>query len=377
MASLYKRDGGTYYAQFYDSERSPSRKRLSLRTSTKSTARRKLTELEDAFVEGKFDPWANNERKADPFNYDRPEPSRDASLSDAIEKFAEAKRKQGRSERTIGTYRNLWERFANRFREGTTLSGVSPSDIEAFCYDDSVTSATRHKRYRHLHAILSWAEEEDLVAESPVEDVSAPQKEEKLPTPVRKEDLPKLCSAVAKRYRKLRRESNCRRRQIIWAIPVFRWAFYTGMRATEIGRLRWKHIDRERGLIRITEQKNRKAQTIPLISPAEQVLQSVPSTNSDEAYVFRTPDGPIAERNPENFGQRASKHFCQARRDSEIERDLTFHDLRAGFATVLADAGKSAHVIREAMRHASLEMALRYVRVSRQRLHSEMESAFS
>jgi integrase len=148
------------------------------------------------------------------------------------------------------------------------------------------------------------------------------------------------------------------------------------MRATEIGRLRWKHIDRERGLIRITEQKNRKAQTIPLISPAEEVLRSVPRTNSDSAYVFRAPGGPIAERNPENFGQRASKHFCQARRDSEIDRELTFHDLRAGFATALADAGKSAHVIREAMRHASLEMALKYVRVSRQRLHSEMESAF-
>ncbi|MCS3658511.1 tyrosine-type recombinase/integrase [Salinibacter ruber] len=376
MASLYKRNSGTYYAQFYDSKRSPSRKRFSLRTSTKRSARQKLTELENAFVEGKFDPWANNERKADPFNYDRSEPSRDASLSDAIRQFAEAKRKQGRSERTIGTYRNLWERFADRFREGTTLSGVSPSDIEAFCYDDSVTSATRHKRYRHLHAILSWAEEEDLVAESPIGDISAPQKEEKLPTPVRKEDLPKLCSAVAKRYRKLRREGNCRPRQIIWAIPVFRWAFFTGMRATEIGRLRWKHIDQERGLIRITEQKNRKAQTIPLISPAEQVLRSVPRTNNDEAYVFRTPDGPIAERNAENFGQTASRHFCQARRDSEIDRELTFHDLRAGFATALADAGKSAHVIREAMRHSSLKMALKYVRVSRQRLHSEMESAF-
>jgi integrase len=375
MASLYKRDSGTYYAQFYDSERSPSRKRFSLRTSSKSTARRKLTNLEDAFVEDKFDPWANG-RKADPFNYDRPEPSRDTSLSDAIEQFAEAKRKQGRSERTVSTYRNLWERFIDRFREGTKLSGISPSDVEAFCYDDDVSSATRHKRYRHLHAILSWAEEEGLTTQSPVEDVSAPQKEEKLPTPVRKEDLPKLCSAVAERYRKLRQEGKCQPRQIVWTIPVFQWAFYTGMRASEIGRLRWRHVDRDRGLIRITEQKNRKAQTIPLISAAEQVLESVPEANTGAAYVFRAPGSPTAERNPEIFGQTASRHFCQARRDSEIDRELTFHDLRAGFATVLADAGKSAHVIREAMRHSSLQMALKYVRVSNQRLQSEMEEAF-
>ncbi|WP_263834264.1 tyrosine-type recombinase/integrase [Salinibacter sp.] len=117
-------------------------------------------------------------------------------------------------------------------------------------------------------------------------------------------------------------------------------------------------------------------QRLPRTSVLELLYTSEPFTNSDSAYVYHMPDGPIAQRNPENFGQVASRHFCQARRDSEIDRELTFHDLRAGFATVLADAGKSAHVIREAMRHSSLKMALKYVRVSRQRLHSEMESAF-
>jgi integrase len=376
MASLYQRSNGNYYASFYDSNRQPKRKRLSLKTNRKRPARRKLSELEDAYIEGRFDPWDTNSRKSDPFNYDRPVQNRKTTVIEVIEGFAECKKKQGRSDRTIDTYRGVWNRFTEHVGGSTDLSAITASKVEAFCYDESVTSATRHKRYRHLHAILSWAEEEDLVAESPVEDVSAPQKEEKLPTPVRKEDLPKLCSAVANRYRKLRREGNCRPRQIIWAIPVFRWAFYTGMRATEIGRLRWKHIDRERGLIRITVQKNRKAQTIPLISPAEQVLQSVPDANKDSAYVFKAPEGPTVERNPENFGQTASKHFCRARRDSEIEREITFHDLRAGFATALADAGKSAHVIREAMRHSSLQMALKYVRVSRNQLREEMRDAF-
>jgi integrase len=376
MASLYERDNGTFYAQFYDSKRNPNRKRFSLRTSTKRTARRKLTELEDAYVEGTFDPWSTDSRKSDPFNYDRPAEENNTTVSEAIERFAETKEKQGRSERTIDTYRGVWSRFTDRVGGSTNLSGVTASNVEAFCHDRSVSDATRHKRWRHVRAVLNWAEEKDMIASTPTENVDPPQRADELPTPVRKDDLPRLCTAVAERYREKRRKNHCRPRQIIWVIPVFRWAFYTGMRTTEIGRLRWKHIDRERGLIRISEQKNRKAQTIPLISPAEQVLQSLPRTNGDEAYVFRSPNGPIEERNPESFGRSASRHFCQARRDSEIDRELTFHDLRAGFATVLADAGKSAHVIREAMRHSSLKMALRYVRVSRQRLHSEMESAF-
>jgi hypothetical protein len=39
MASLVKR-GGTYYAQFYDGTRHPERKRLSLKTTRKTVARR-------------------------------------------------------------------------------------------------------------------------------------------------------------------------------------------------------------------------------------------------------------------------------------------------------------------------------------------------
>lgn len=100
-------------------------------------------------------------------------------------------------------------------------------------------------------------------------------------------------------------------------------------------------------------------QKLPHASDLEILQTGKPVTNSDRAYVVKAPGGPIAECNPENFGQIASVHFCKARRDSGIECELTFHDLRAGFATVLADAGKSAHVIREAMRHASLDMGLK------------------
>jgi integrase len=148
------------------------------------------------------------------------------------------------------------------------------------------------------------------------------------------------------------------------------------MRATEVGRLRWGHIDTERGLIALHEQKSGKAQTIPLVTKAREVLRYVPGPREPDVYVFRTPRSPLRDRNEKCFGQTASRHFSRARDHAGISRPLTFHDLRAGFASMLAEAGKSAHVIREAMRHADLTMALKYVRVSRKRLRSEMEDAF-
>ncbi len=375
MASIYKRNSGTYYASFYDSNRTPQRKRLSLKTSDKRSARRKLTELENAFVEGKFDPWACGKR-SDPFNYDQPERPEEISLQEAIERFIAAKRNEGRSERTLDTYRGIWRRFSERVGSETLLDDLGTSEITAYCHDNSVSPATQHKRWRHLQSVLNWAKENGLLTSSPAEDITPPKKQEKLPTPVRKDDLPLLCKAVADGYREKRREGYCRPGELIWAIPVFRWAFYTGMRASEIGRLKWEHIDRKRGLIRIEKQKNRKAQTIPLIDKACSVLRHAPEPRPSDGYVFRTPNGPIRDRNPKSFAETASRRFCKARRRSEIDRDLTFHDLRAGFATALADAGKSAHVIKDAMRHADLKMALRYVNVSNSRLRSELEDTF-
>lgn len=375
MASLFKRSNGTYYAKFYDSNRSPQRKRFSLRTSRQRTARRKLTELEDAFVEGKFDPWASDVR-SDPFNYDQPVRREEITLEDLIMRFSEEKIQQGRAERTIETYRAIWRRFSKRLTTDSFVRSLEAQDVTEFCHDQDVSPATRHKRWRHLKSIFNWASDKDLLQDPPTEDVNPPRKEDKLPTPVREEDLPLLCRAVTEEYREKRRKGHCQPGQLIWVIPVFRWAFYTGMRATEIGRLKWRHIDLERGLIGIEQQKNHKAQTIPLIAKAQEVLRYAPLPRPSDGYVFRTPTGPVTDRSVESFGRNASRRFCKARRRSDIERHLTFHDLRAGFATALADAGKSAHVIRDAMRHSTLSMALKYVNVSNSRLRSELDDAF-
>jgi len=368
MASIYERSG-RYYAQFYDSSKSPSRKRLSLKTEKKRDARRKLVDLEDAYEQGAFDPWADGV-KSDPFNYESAGfvPYTTESV---ISAFVETKKQQGCSERTIDTYQGVWRRFTEQIGLETNLTDLSPANIRDFCHDESVAQATRHMRWRHIRAVLSWADC-DIIQK-----VDAPRKADKLPTPVRPDDLKRITGEVRREYRELRNRNQCRPGQLIWAIPVFRWAFYTGMRATEIGRLRWRDINRERGLIRITRQKNNREQTIPLISKAASVLDSAPPEQGPGSYVFRTPNGPTHDRNPKSFGEAASRRFCKARRAAEIERNLTFHDLRAGFATALADAGMSAHMIKEAMRHADLSTALKYVNVSRKRLRDEMEEAIT
>lgn len=55
MASLYERSNGTYYASFYNEQRSPQQNRFSLKTRRKRVARRLLTDLKWAYEDGNVD----------------------------------------------------------------------------------------------------------------------------------------------------------------------------------------------------------------------------------------------------------------------------------------------------------------------------------
>lgn len=358
MASLYERSNGTYYANFYENG---NRARISLETKEKREALRKLDELEAAHERGDFDPFADKSSSGNP---DSP-----TSVSEVIEQFTEEKENQGRSESTVHTYRSVWRRFSESIAPKTKLEEINAADIHDFIHDSSVSPSTCHKRWRHVRAVLRWAESEV------VKQVNPPQRPDKLPTPVRERELEALIAALKEDYRQKRRKRSCRPGQLIWAIPVFRFTFYTGLRASEIGRLKWKHLDLDRGLILIKQQKNNREQTVPLISPAREALHDTPTPRSSNYYVFRTPAGSPRERNVEAFGRQCSRRFKEARNLTDMGKK-TFHDLRAGFATALADAGMSAHQIREAMRHSNLSTALKYVKASRKKLRSDMEDAF-
>ena len=71
-------------------------------------------------------------------------------------------------------------------------------------------------------------------------------------------------------------------------------AYYTGMRRGELFRLKWTHIDFERGFITIKgeEQEGAKSsrdERIPLTQPVRELLAEIGS--NDSAYVFPGRDG--------------------------------------------------------------------------------------
>ena len=68
------------------------------------------------------------------------------------------------------------------------------------------------------------------------------------------------------------------------AADIMKLALYTGMRRTEMLRLKWEHIDFDRGFIRLVDPKGGKDQVIPLNNPSRQLFADHPKSNSP--YVF-------------------------------------------------------------------------------------------
>jgi len=368
MASLITRNDN-YYAQFYDASRSPSRKRIALRTSKKSVARRLLNRLEDAYALGEFDPWTQDldalfDRRRGPI-----------TIQESLGAFLSRKRQAGRSENTLNSYRWIVGLFAKRVGPDLPLARVTTGHVESFIRDQSVAQSTRRARFRHVRAFLNWAQKKGHIQAAPTKAVEAPEKPQKLPQRLTQDDLEAICKALRADYRAKQKAGQCSDGQLIWYAPLFRFAFFTGMRVSELARLRWGDIDFSRDLIYIRQQKNKREQTIPLNPKAAEVLAGLPRGASDE-FVFTSPSFERTSRSIRRFCERASVVFRRAREGAELPEELTFHSLRHGFCTALAEAGKSAVVIKEAARHADIQTSMRYVHMANETLKSEIADVF-
>lgn len=132
-------------------------------------------------------------------------------------------------------------------------------------------------------------------------------------------------------------------------------AISTGMRRSELLRLRWRHVDLDRGLISITRSKNRDRRTVGVGGVALRELHS-------RATERRGLDDRVLEPLP---GQALfpRKAWRVAIEGAELE-NFRFHDLRHTAASYLAMNGASPSEIGEILGHRTLAMVKRYAHLT-------------
>jgi len=136
-----------------------------------------------------------------------------------------------------------------------------------------------------------------------------------------------------------------------FAGPLMRLALFSGMRKSEMLKLRWEHIDFRNGVIDLPDAKSGQDEKIPLSDTAREVLESLPR-NSD--FVFPGRAG----------GQRVyiQRYVNRIRDTAGLPKTFrALHGLRHVYASMLASSGRvDMYTLQKLLTHKSPQMTQRY-----------------
>jgi integrase len=143
-------------------------------------------------------------------------------------------------------------------------------------------------------------------------------------------------------------------------------ALYTGLRRSEILRLRWTDIDFDQNVLIVRKSKTTsgRGRRVGLNSLLRQTLLSSFEEERGD-WVFPSPNRFQKPNEAERHIGDVKNAFRRAVRLSGIE-PITFHQLRHTFCSRLADAGVPMPVIQDLAGHASITMTRRYTHPSEQ-----------
>jgi integrase len=144
------------------------------------------------------------------------------------------------------------------------------------------------------------------------------------------------------------------------------------MRQGEILKLKWSHIDRENGFIRLTAEitKERKAKSIPINTHVRKVLEGLPrAMHHDHVFTY--------QGNPIKVGVTfAFKSTCKKAGilyGMKVENGVRFHDIRTTVKTNMLRAGLSKTVRDTILGHSLQGMDVYYIKLSDNDLRGDMD----
>jgi integrase len=374
MASIRKKGkGGNYYARFYDSSRTPSRKEIPLRTTRKTVARKRLVELEEAFERGEYDPWAPEE-VAEPH-----------SLSEAIQAFLVEKKESVR-ESTVQGYKSKLEHFERDYTPpGLMLQDVGEEHVRGYVNATKrspkkgpIKESTKAMRYRHARAFFNWCVDTGRLEASPVDSVNKPKVGKKQAPFLKPEDVDTLLRTIDA-HAELRRGEPGPQPHDEWLKDMIVVGVGTGLRRAELLNLRWADIDLDDGMLYVRNRnsfttKSGHERPVPLRGDAlerlRQMRDRAGSTSDTPVFLDSRDLPPKPDRVSKRF-----KFYVRKAKLPERER-LSFHNLRHTTGSWLAMQGVPMRIIQQILGHSTIQVTERYSHLSPEVLGKAMEETF-
>lgn len=349
---------GSYYADFYDPRRQPTRKWVALGTKNKRVAQRKLTRLEDDYLRGDFDPWTDPLQER-------------ATLSEAIDAYIDHRDQKGYRAASTKQRRRVLDRFASDLPPDIRVDQITTEQVRSFVRRPELAQWTQRTYYARLNTFFSFCVEAGYQERNPCEDVDRPSEPRRTINYVKPAQLEQLCQAIEK-------EATNGGPDRRWYADVLRFTAGSGLRLGEVCALKWKDVDREEGTVIVRSDETHQTKTgeerTVYISPeAQDILHGIADTRGTrgDTFVFQ---GPELDRLSYPL---MSRYFRTYRREVGLSEDLTFHSLRKTYGTVLASAGVPLRTIQKMLGHSDITITARtYADVMSRAAREQVRAAF-
>lgn len=135
--------------------------------------------------------------------------------------------------------------------------------------------------------------------------------------------------------------------------------YATGMRVSEVARLRWRDVDFQRRAINVWQGKGRKDRLVLLPRCYEHLLQTLAENTKPDDYLFpgQRPGRHISPRTIRRIMQRTLKI-------AGIRKAATPHSLRHSYATHSVESGMDIRFISRLLGHVRLETTKIYTKLA-------------
>lgn len=367
---LRQRKSG-YTAIFYDPDRSPQQKYVTLRTKDKAMARRKLTDLEHRYALGTFDPWKDAA------------PREGVLLTEAIEGYLKAR--SDRRPKTLRADASMLNLFAGSLRAGALVQHVEQRHVEKFLNRD-LSAATRHTYHTRLKAFFAWCIDQGMTKENPVRRVPKPKlkrKEKQFLTRQQYERLLRCIEADATMLESgVVKQASLKPGEVRWLADVVRLGIGTGLRLGELTSLRWSAVDLDSHLVTVRNTddfitKSGHERRIPVEGEALDVLQRLHAERDSETdgYVFRGTSRRQGTQDKLN-GEYVSKRFLHYVRLAKLPEGLSFHSLRHTYISWMIMQGVPVPVVQKLAGHADIKTTMGYAHLTPDSLRDAVRRVF-
>lgn len=180
-----------------------------------------------------------------------------------------------------------------------------------------------------------------------------PQDRRRLPTVLSREEVSRLINAAGTLFRR----------------TLLMTLYGTGMRRSELARLKVSDIDSQRMILRVVAGKGGKDRDLPLSPALLKTLREYWRWRKPRLYLFPTRN--LGGRLDQPISDKTVWIACSdAARRAGISKRVTPHTLRHSWATHLLEAGTDLRTIQVLLGHGDLETTAQYLHLSQRHLQA-------